>query len=129
MSKREVKSGHESQIGFYTLTDGLTVSCDVTVTLARSQYVPGRPSGRPLQPRFSWFSICIQANTEIVPKFQVATALLIQPSRLKFIKLNPPAVEAPKLPSQIIKLAVNHKIKISWPLSTLFYKTYCLNVN
>jgi len=45
-------------------------------------------------------SLCLQANGEVVLKFQAATVLhiiFVQPSGFKFIKLNPLALKAARL--------------------------------
>jgi hypothetical protein len=84
----------------------------IQLVLARSQCVSGRSYDRPSRHRFSWFSSVIQANAEMVPKFQVATACF---------SCNPPDLNSSKLHSLAVKFTkiiyVNTNFEIKAPRS------------
>jgi hypothetical protein len=60
---------------------------------------------------------------EMTPEFHVSYFVLVmQHSRFKLIKINPPGTGAPKLRFQIVQLANNQKIKITSIVSKTVHK-------
>jgi hypothetical protein len=86
------KSDYEQNSSIYTGKDygTPTLLCLPDCWLRKDWYVSGRSCYQPPRNKISWLFLCPQANSVMVPKFQIATARFsCSPYGFIFIKIKP----------------------------------------